>query len=295
MAWTTTDLLASIKRRAGVPFSQATFTPAEVLTIASEELMGYIVPLVTGIREDHWLVDEDVTLTPTDTYRIPYRAAAGRLRELSIIDASGSIRNIPRVGVDDKEDATWGFTVEGDRVKLINDGAMSMWRLGVTLRFTFTVRPNSLIETTAAGVVQSFSTGAKTITLASAPAGFTGNTSWDIIRARSPFEFLGYDLAGTLATATITFTNALPTDLMAGDYVCLREQSPVPQLPVELHPLLAQKVAIKILESIHDEAALDSAREELGKLEKDAKEAITPRVIGEAKTVVNRDSLYRSM
>jgi hypothetical protein len=295
VAWTTTDLLASVKRRAGVPFAQATFNNVEVLSIATEELVGYVVPLVTELREDQWVVDEDVALTTSSVYRIPYRFVGGKLRELSIIDTGGFIHNIPRVGIEDKEQATWGFTVEGDRVKLINDGAMSMWRLGVTLRFTGYVRPSALVTTAEAGVVQSFSTGAKTITLVSAPTGFTGNTSWDIIRARSPFEFLGYDLAGTLVSSTITFTNALPTDLAAGDYVCLREQSPVPQLSVELHPLLAQKVAIKILESVHDEQALTSAREELAKLENDAKRVIVPRVLGEAKAIVNRDSLYRSM
>lgn len=295
MAWTSTELLASVKRRAGVPLSQATFTSAEVLTLANEEMMGYMVPLVTSIREDFWVTHEDVALTEdTDTYRIPYRAVGGTLRELSIIDAAGFVRNIPRVDLSNEAEETFGFVVEGDRVRLLNDGAYSTWRLGVTLRFTIYLRPNQIVTTAEAGVVSSFSVGAKTITLTSAPAGFTGNTTWDIVRARSPFEMLTYDAAGALVTNTITFTHDLPDDLAAGDYVCLREQTPVPQLPVELHPLLAQKVAVRILESMQMSEALDKAREELGKLEKDARDVIKPRVVGQATAVVNRVSPYRA-
>lgn len=295
MAWTTTELLASIKRRASMPSAAATFSDAELLTMATEQLHEYVVPLVLNVREDYWTKTNDQALVDgTATYRLPYRAVMGKLREVTVLDADENPRNVPRLNVNDLDAAEWGFYLLGDQVTLVTRLADQETSLGETLRLHYHLRPSPLVATTASTTVASFNAGAKTVTLASAPTGYSTATSWDIIRAKPPFDSLTYDAGGTINSTTITFTNALPADLAAGDHVCLPEQSPVPQIPVELHGLLAQKTAIKVLEAKGMTDKLSTAREELVRLENDARQVLSPRVDGESLRVFNRRSLYRN-
>jgi hypothetical protein len=293
VSFTTTDLLASVRRRAGIPAAAATYTAAEILAIADEEMRSYLVPMLLKVREDFWLANQDIPLTSDAlTYRIPYRAVGGKLSEVYAVSSEGKPTNLPRIRYSDLVDTDFGFYLDAGSVTLVTrDGDPT--RFGTSLRLSFYARPNALIETSAAAVVSSFNPTAKTITLVSAPASFTGRTAWDVIRAKPGFDFLGIDAAGSISGSTITFTSALPHDLEAGDYVCLPEQSPVPQIPAELHPLLAQKVAVKVAESRQMTERLQSLREELVRMEKDAPTLITPRVDGEATKVVSRRSLYR--
>jgi len=294
MSHTTADLIASVKRRVGIPAAQATYTAAELLAIADAEIESYLVPLVLRAREDFWLVSQDVPLTSDAlTHRIPYRAIGGKLAEVYIVNEQSQPLNLPRIRYSDLVDTEFGFYLDGGSVTIVtSDGDPT--RFGPTLRLTFYARPNALIETTAAAVVSTFNPVAKTVTLTSVPTGFTGHTTWDIIRAKPGFDHLALDIVGTLAGSTITFASDLPHDLEGGDYVCLPEQSPVPQVPAELHAVLAQKVAIKIAEGKQLTERLQALREELVRMEGDAKGLITPRVDGEAPKLVNRRSLFRT-
>lgn len=294
MAWTTTQLLASIKRRADVPTAQASYSTTEILSMADEETRSYVVPLVLKEREDYWVSPHDVALVDgTIAYRIPYRAVGGKLREVYLIDVNGNLIQFPRARISDLEDANWGFWTEGNVLNIVDDGTLSVTNLAVTLRMYVYLRPNALVATTAATTVSSFNATAKTITLASTPSGYAGQTTWDIVRAKPGFETLAFDAAGTLAASTITFTNALPDDLAVGDYVCLPEQTPVPQIPAELHDLLAQRVAVVMLSNKGMADKLVTAEKELARLQSAALALITPRVEGESVKFVQRRSLFR--
>lgn len=294
MAWTTTELIASVKRRTGMPVAQATFTTAEILSIANEEMQSYVVPLLLKEREDYYTTSYDVTLVDgVLAYSLPPRAIGGKLREIFLMDAQGRPINLPRVSQSQLEYASFGCYFEDNALTLINDGPSSVFRLGVSLRMVYQLRPNDLVETSAAGVISTFNETNRTVTVSSVPAGFSGNTSWDIVRASPGFETIGIGLTGTLSSSTVTFSADLPARLAAGDYLCLREQSPVPQIPPELHPLLAQRVAANILESKQMTEKLGPVVAKLQGMEKDARSLIAPRIDGEASRVVNRRSLHR--
>ena len=69
----TTELLASIKRRANIPDNQNTYTNADLLAMANEELIAHVVPFFMGLHEDHLLFEEDVALVASQSdYKIPY-------------------------------------------------------------------------------------------------------------------------------------------------------------------------------------------------------------------------------
>jgi hypothetical protein len=294
MAWTATDLIASVKRRAGIPAAQATYTDAEILTICNEEMSSFIVPLVMKEREDYWQTYADFTISSTVTqYRIPPRAVGSKLREVKIVDANGSERNIPRLLVANEGPDSYGFRVDGNVVTLRTGIANNPTMLGTTLRVYFYNRPNQIVTVAECGAVTGTTPASKAIALAAAPAAFTSKVSFDLIKGVPGFESLSVDAAGSITSTTVTMTNALPADLAAGDYVCLPGQTPVPQIPPELHPLLAQKAACRVLEGKGMYEKLKSLREELVMMEGNARAMLTPRVDGEAPRAVVRSGLFR--
>jgi hypothetical protein len=241
LAWTSDDLIASAKRRGVIPIAQATWQNADFLAVADEEISGYVLPLIRRVREDYYAQESDFTYTDGAEYRIPYRAAGGVLRSVHFLSASGDVIDVPRVTLDDLEDSRWGVYFFGNVIRVINEIRSDL----ATLRMIYYLRPSQLVLTAAAGHVASFNAVAKTIELTAAPAAFAGGTSWDIVRGRPGFEMLAFDAAGTLAGTTLTFTGALPTDLAVGDYVCIPEQTPFPQIPAELHTLLVERMILR--------------------------------------------------
>jgi hypothetical protein len=92
---------------------------------------------------------------------------------------------------------------------------------------------------------------------------------------------------------TITFTTDLPDGLMVGDYVCLAGETVVPQVPVDVIPLLEQSVVCKVLESIGDVDGLKMANARLEKLEARLLTIIDNRIESPGKKVVNLNSFIR--
>jgi hypothetical protein len=292
VAYTTTELLASVKRRANIPSASGVFGDAELLTMANEELRTYIVPLVLKHREDYWLASDIQTLTSSTSYPIPPRAVGGKLAELSVLDATGVHEyNLPRVSASDLQEASSGFYMDGMGVRLFLPNGQTPTILGTTLRMRYYVRPGVLVATTSAAVVSSIS-GWPAITLSGGYATLTTPGTYDCVGLASPFA-MKTTFTGSITGATLTATTGDAARFAVGDWICNTDTSPVVQAPVEFHDLLAQKVAIKVLESKGMTEKLGSAREELGRMETDASNLITPRVDGEPKRVVARGGLFR--
>jgi hypothetical protein len=117
-------------------------------------------------------------------------------------------------------------------------------------------------------------------------------TLYDLVRASPGYESLADDVTPLADYTFPTFT--APTDVEVGDYVCLAGESCVPQIPVELQPVLAQRVIVKVLEAIGDAAAVQTAQGKLLEAEAAAKTLLTPRVDGEPKMFRNPSSPFRS-
>ncbi len=87
-----------------------------------------------------------------------------------------------------------------------------------------------------------------------------------------------------IAGADITFAS-LPTDLAVGDWIALAEYSPIPQVPFEFLPVLAQMTVIKALEANGDNEGVGRAKKDLEVLQANAIQLITPRNHGEPKRI----------
>lgn len=297
MAWTVEDLIASVKRRAFVPTAQATFQTADFLAIANEELQSYVVPLVISQREDYFIAHLDYALTSgVMEYRLPSRAIGSGLREVSIIDSDGQVNNnFPRVARENLTEADKGYYLDGNVLMLIVENPTQVVDIGQTLRMTYYQRPNTLVSSTLTATIATVTHATNTVTLAAAPpVAFTTGVEYDLINGAPGFEALAIDWQASSVGVTMVFADPLPTDLAAGDIIGIAGQSSVPQIPADLHPLLAQRCALKVLEGLGDSEGIDKAAGILARMEADAVKMIAPRTTGSAERIVNWSSPFRN-
>ena len=316
-AYDTAALLAMVKRRGFTPTAQGTFSAAEVLAVATEELNSYLAPLMLEVREEYFAAYADLPLVASQgAYRVPARALGGKLRDVVWLDASGTPRNLVRLEPEGAAryrasdlGAPEAFSLRGNYVLLhptpqTGDGH---------LRLSYFARPGALVETSAARAVVDVDYDALSVTVAgAAPASFVVGARLDVVQAQPSFATVGSELTLTaLATdgdgdAVLTFAalprpEAVPLDypvtapeeISLGDWVCLAGESPVPQVPPELHPLLALKTAAAMLEAVGDVEAARALLAELGEKQRRALALLSPRVEGEQRKVRNGFAKWR--
>jgi hypothetical protein len=92
-------------------------------------------------------------------------------------------------------------------------------------------------------------------------------------------------VSGTTLTLS---TSDLPSRLAVGDWISLAGETPIPQIPDELRPVLAQATAVGVNEAMNL-PGLDSARKTLDEMLKAVSLLLTPRVTGAQKKVVQRN------
>lgn len=247
--WLVSALVSSLKRRGLIPTTDEPFAEADYLALANEELRGFILPLLRDVHEEYLWTRTTVSLVAgTSRYRLPERCAAEVLKAVHLVNGEAEPPLLSRV----EPENAYRLALSGSpQAYYLEDDALVVLPTPGTgsllLRYLF--RPGTLVSSTSAGEVTSFNAGAKQVTFryasgsAGVPSGFASGVRYDLIRGVPGFRPRAIDMTGTLASNVLTFTEALPSDLAAGDFVALAGQSPVPQVPAELHPLLAERVA----------------------------------------------------
>jgi hypothetical protein len=280
-----------------LPNTTETLADADYYALANDEMQSYIVPLLMKAREEHLIQTTDFTLvTGTDTYAVPYRAAGGKVRDVLIsTGATGSFRQLnrlepERVGDYGTGSGPAGYRFEGNNIVLVPSPGVNAG----TMRVKYHAMPNRLVAVSACAVVSSYVTATKTITtVATVPATFGATVALDIVRGKPGFDSLAQDNIAVSATGTtIVATSALSSQILGGtastgDYVCLAGESPIPQIPISLHPLLAQRVVYRSLEAMGDPKATQ-ALASCQELERLSLTLLSPRSDGSSRAVVNR-------
>ena len=290
-------LLPALKRRGMLPNTSETLADADYYALANDEMQSYIVPLLMKAREEHLIQTSEITLVSgTDTYAVPYRAAGGKVRDVWIASSTTSgykqLQRIEpeRVGDYASSGSPSGYRFEGNNIVIMPSPGTSAG----TLRVKYHAVPNRLVAVSACAVVSSYVVATKTITtVATVPSTFGATVALDIVRGKPGFDSLSQDnIAVSAATTSIVTTDALSSQILGGtastgDYVCLAGESPIPQIPISLHPLLAQRVVYRSLEAMGDPkaaGALASCQE----LERLSLTLLSPRSDGSSRAVVNR-------
>jgi len=135
------------------------------------------------------------------------------------------------------------------------------------------------------------------IMCSSVPDVFTEGTIVDILQADAGHNTLNIDVhlaPGSISTNSLTFNEKdIPEDFVVGDYICRQYECIIPQIPTDLHTLLAERTCARILESLGDKQGLDTAKAKINDLEARQATVIDNRVEGSPTKVFNRHSLLR--
>lgn len=298
--YTTTALIASVKRKATLPNSQQLFKDADILAVATEEMQTDTVPLLMAVREDYLVAKYDQSIdTTVSTYALHRNAIGGKLRDLVLLDSNSREVSLPRLNPDElkKQSSPWlnlrGFYFEGNNIIIYPDTSA----LGAfTMRQKFFRRPNDLVPVTDAGQITAINRTTKKLTLANCPSTWAITDTFDIIKGTPGFDALGEGLAITAVDATtkiLTFSATLPTTVAVNDWVALSSFSPIPQLPFEAHNLLYQRTVIKILEALGDNMGLQAAADVYKDMRGKFEVMVAPRADGSPKRFVRGSQLFR--
>lgn len=298
-----TDLLTTIKRRASIPENQNTFSDEDLLEMASEEMFISVLPKMLELHEDFYLRSEDVDLVAdVSAYTIPYRAIGDKLRDISYVGSDGEVYQMTRIPVDDlteysghvSQDLYRTFYLKANQVVIYPDVGSSV---SGSLRFHYYLSPSAVVLEERVARITAINTTTGVLTLSQVPDNFSTSIEYDLTMGKSPHRILSFDLnCTTLNTASLTITmdaDDLPSELAVGDYVTQAGETFYPQLPTELHSLLAQHVAIACLEAQTDTEGLKNATAKLLRMERAVPRLTDNRVEASAQKVTSHNSLLR--
>lgn len=288
---TTVLLLPALKRRGLLPSTVETLANSDYLELADGELQAMIVPLIMSVREEYFVTTLDTTLiSGTASYNIPPRAIGGKLRDVLISDASSGFRQLDRIEPErvgnygSTSGGPIGYKLEGNYVVMVPSPGSNAG----TLRQTYFIRPGRLVESTGAGEITGIA--GSVITCSNVPTTFTTSLRFDLQKGTPGFQNLAIDRAISAVTTgaggTVTLSAAPPSELVIGDFVCLANESVIPQIPVEFHPLLAERVVFKALEALGDPKAV-VAKQVADEMSTRALTLATPRSEGSARVIIN--------
>lgn len=285
-------VINSIRNRTMTPDDTSIFTDDDILDIVDEELTSQVLDKLVTLHGENLTYSMDIPRNNKGHYEIPYRAIGNKLRDISLV-SGGTVFELSQVGIDELPDFSYAFDsnsyidkfyVENNMIKLIQPS-----RSYDSIRMKYYLRPNYLTKEEKAGVISSIidnDDGLITFTLSQVGKNFNSTSLYDIVGHKAPNKIKGFDLDPTTVTTgttgSITFNKSDIEDMLSeitvGDYVTIAEETPVPNIPSEMHPLLEQAAAVQLLESLTDTEALTNAMRRLEKITKSVQELIDDRV-----------------
>ena len=310
MFQTTDALVASVKTRGLIPSSQNTFSDSDIINFLNEELNLSLIPMIVSVREDFFLKKKSVAVVSGQAeIGVPERAIGNALKQVFFVDASNNRRQIIKTDENIKRvlTPTSGtpeyFFFQGDEIVLVpTPNASSGY-----VEFYYLERPNQLVPVSSAAKITAISSVGGTTTFTvdtdltstfTSSAISAGTALADVLSGKSPFMLWSTDLAVTACTSS---TIAVATSGVTGgggsvepvvnDYICVAQQTPIPMIPQELHPILAQMGSARIMEALGHTDKLQVVNAKLKDMMLAAFNMICNRVEDQPKRILNRTGL----
>jgi hypothetical protein len=288
--YSTTELIANIKRRCSVPTSQLTYTDTDFTLLANDELQGIIVPMIMSTREEYFLDYEDTTIPSTGIIAFPTKSIGCKLRSVSIVRNTNPLHleSLPRIDLDvvsgiGTATQMVGFYIEDNSIKLYpTNNSLA----GMTLRVYFFRRSLQLAVPLTYGKILTIDSNTNTITVSRLPSTWAADTQLNAVSSQPNFT-----ITNSLMTIVSLSSPSIVLDsvegLSVGDWISEYGYSAVPQIPLEAHAYLAQLTAAKALEGLGDRDGMKTAMEKAEELKKGIMTVTSQRVDGSVKKVIN--------
>lgn len=267
MAYTTTDLLAAVKRRAQLPDANGALSDADILALATSAMRTQIQPLIRSVREDYAVVSETQTVVADQQqYPIPSRAEGGSVRDVWMRQIAAPARSVRLAYIPPEDrpvyevsrsvwwDTPWAYTVEGNDLWLMptpTAGDASDYELVVR----YVLRPGRFVEVSACDLVDSWAPTPLPATIATLSTSvMSANQRIDVIGASPPFRpRIIYAETSSVVGTTITLTSATAGVIESPqpfDYVCPTDTTCVVTCPVEAHEALESATLVEVYQAL---------------------------------------------
>lgn len=302
----TQRLIDTVKRIANIPDNQSQISDEQILNFANEEFMDNLLALIISKHEDYYSIREDIEVTdPTQKrYSIPNRAVGNKIEWFGYYVGDNSERPIEfnRVSFDQlNEGASGGYSYGRNRFYFENENVViDSYDNDLSAEFIvfrYNIQPNTLVDSDRVSIITGIDTTTGTITVSSTiPSNFATTSKIDFIKSKQPNNILNYDVEIVDLNSSAKFFQIdpadLPDQLAVGDRICLAGETDVIYAPTAMHSVLAQMVAVRVLESNGDDTRVAQAR--LDKKAYDAQYLIDNRDTGSpVKAGVRRNGLLR--
>lgn len=296
-SYTTTDFLDAVKIRGAIPTSQNTFTVDRLLNFGDQEIRTYFLPLIMSAREYYYAYDDERALNATGIYDISSRAVGGKLINAALIQGTSRL------------DLNWITEDELTRTDTPNRGRPGIYIKRnqlilippapgfTTLRMTIPIRPGKMVATSSAAQITAINTATNTLTFVSGtiPTAWTTAMTFDLVQDQPHFDTLSIDLTSSAITTTTMQLSSLSSRLAVGDWVSKANESPIIQIPAELHGCLFQACANTCLRSQGHMDALVAGERELAEMRKNAHNIYNDRIEQEGKKIILRNRSLRRL
>lgn len=295
--FTTTALISNLKRRILLPSAQILFSDEELVAFMSDELMITCMTEIKKAKKEFFVKITDVPIVAGQTtYSIPQRAYSSAIRDFSFLDVNNNEFNCPHLipevvkdgGIYGTPGNLYGAYFQGDQL-IVYTGTSNP----TSIRIRWERRPNNLALSSQSARITAINTGLNQVTVASVPSGvFSVGTEVDFINNNPPFDSKGddYPITGILANV-FTFSGGLPTGIAINNYIAPSGKSPVAQVPYELHLVISQLGASKVLQAKGDQN-WQNERAMGNEMLSQFIQSISPRVEGSPNVITNRRGIW---
>lgn len=298
----TAALEARIIQDAKIPRGSQYRTGGVLLRMADDQLRAVVLPELLKAGEGHLAATKSVPLVAgVSRVRMPYRAV--RLLDVHLLNAEGTpVQRFSRAtptqereargqGLVRKSGAPRLWYLEGSTV-VLSPAPDATGRYTLVLRFAR--RPSRLVAPTAAWRVEEFNPSTLNIVVTGLAAPGVGEML-DVVRGSPGFESALDDVKVTVSTpgvgvSTVQLQDYPTESLEPGDYLTMAGTSPVPQLPLDYHAVLAQAVVVQVLKELRDVEGMAAAKSMLDSMLASTLSTIESRS-SEPEVIVQRDWL----
>jgi hypothetical protein len=307
MAWTTTQLLAHIRRVASLPTSSgmAGYTDADLLVHADAVLQGRVAPLVANARDEHAISTVDVAVASGQaTVRLPPRVAAGRLRDVTMATADGAgFVSVPRLEPEDAAQFSLSVPTSPQSVAIVVQAGflriVPAPTSAMTLRFSYVRTPSTLAEVVSArlvtNIIQGSFIGGSNIEFQHGALTLSG--AQDVVMT-SNGDTLGDSVLPSSTALGVTtfrlvdlspmFANASPEwarYVTEGVYLCPAGTTCIVPLPDAVSSLLVYRAAAAVMQAIGDTEAAGRTEGLADRMEQQLVPLLSERIEGEPQVV----------
>lgn len=299
--YTTDRLVAMVKRRITLPDAQNLFSDTDLIAFITDELASTIVPLIHSVQQEYWVYKSDVALVAgQNNYTIPVRGITNGLRLVTIVDTNNNETAFPLLRPEDtvstfnwlspySANTIYGFNIEDDHIVVFPN--TTIINPTCSVRFRYERTPSDLCATTDAAQITAIN--GTVVTVDQIPS-WTTSTVVDVIHGTPAFQAKGDDLTiSAVDTNLLTLTiPSLPSTTAVGDWISVAGTSPIPQIPYQLYPYLAQCVANLCMAGMADMEPYKDGVAKANQMKEDLLKLLQPRDIGNTQTLVNREGFF---